>query len=133
MSFSGWVGGLAKLETNNPRNRDFDNLADSPYIEGMKKYFVSTAVIVIASATTVPAIACDMHGAGFGAFGNTGANWQPYSPRTYTEDPAFLDQNETDYAAVTPLPPKKVRPSFSNAANRAAIVCLLYTSPSPRD
>jgi len=87
----------------------------------MMKYFVSTAVIVIASATAVPAIACDMHGAGFGAFGNSGANWQPYTPRTYTEDPAFLDQNETDYAALTPLPAQKTRPSFSNAANRAAI------------
>jgi len=87
----------------------------------MMKYFVSTAVIVIASATAVPAIACDMHGAGFGAFGNNGANWQPYSPRTYTEDPAFLDQNTDDYASVTPLPSEKTRPSFSNAANRAAM------------
>lgn len=80
-----------------------------------------TALIATTTAITAPAMACDMHGGGFG-FGNPNANWQSYSPRTSTTDPAFLGQSDDEAYLITPVPAEKPRPSFSNAANRASLI-----------
>jgi len=83
----------------------------------MLKTIVISALIVTTSALAVPAYACGFHGGGFGGFGN--ANWEPFNPRVSTEDPALANK---DTAALTPLPVKDTRPSFSNVANRAAFI-----------
>lgn len=80
-----------------------------------------TALLATATVVAVPSYACDMHGGGFG-FGNPNANWQSYSPRTSTTDPAFLGQTGDDAYLITPVPAEKPRPSFSNAANRASLI-----------
>ena len=85
----------------------------------MTRYFVTTALFLIPVALAAPASACEMHGGGFGVFGNQGASWKAYNPRAYNADPAFdgVDEN-----LMTPVPPAKARPSFSNVANRAAMI-----------
>ena len=85
----------------------------------MTKYFVTTALFLIPVAFAAPASACEMHGGGFGAFGNQGAHWKAFNPRAYDADPAFDGVDET---LMTPVPPARTRPSFSNAANRAAMI-----------
>jgi len=72
-------------------------------------------------AFALPAAACDMHGL-FGGFGNGNYSWKPYNPGTYSEDPAVLEKKTDEAALITPIPSKKTKPSFSNAANRAALV-----------
>jgi len=89
------------------------------YRINMIKTVVIGALITTTSALAVPAYACGFHGGGFGGFGN--ANWKPYNPRVSTEDPAFLNK-DTSQASLTLRPIEDTRPSFSNAANRAALI-----------
>jgi len=91
------------------------------YNNAMKKTLIIGALFATTSALAVPAYACDMHGGAYG-FGNPNANWKTYNPRVSTEDPALLNQNAEIDTMITPIPPEKKRPSFSNAANRAAVV-----------
>ena len=86
----------------------------------MKKFAIGT-LIITASSMALPAFACDMHGGGGWRLGNASANWQSYNPQSYTTDPSLLDE-KSGAALVSQLPPKKTNPSFSNAANRAAIL-----------
>lgn len=62
-----------------------------------------------------------MHG---GMFWTPSSSWQNFSPRQSFIDPAFSDdelaQGQFD-VAPTPVPQEKKRPSFSNAANHAAM------------
>ena len=80
----------------------------------MLKKIIIGAFIAATSAAAVPAYACGMHG--FGNFQNS--NWKTYTPRVSTQDPALM----IDDGYITPAPVQKMRPSFSNAANRASII-----------
>jgi len=94
----------------------------------MLKIFTISALVITTSALALPASACGFHGGGFGGFGN--ADWQPYNPRVSTEDPALLDKNT---AALTPLPANDMRPSFSNVANRAALIAKARVAKKAKD
>jgi len=100
-------------------------------LETMTKYFVTTALFLIPVTFAAPAMACEMHGGGFGAFGNQGANWKAYNPRAYNTDPSFLDG--VDETLMTPVPAAKPRPSFSNAANRAAMIAKARVAKKAKD
>jgi len=86
----------------------------------MLKRLTLSLIVISTSAFAIPAIACDFHGAGAGynSYRIPGAEWKPYNPRVYTEDPTLFDQDTGEAVLITPRP--KERPSFSNAANRAA-------------
>lgn len=86
----------------------------------MKNVILSSAVLIASFSFGGIALACDLHGAGYGGYGLRNAPWQPYNPQVSTTDPAF-DEN----GLITPVPtdvapPAKAKPSFSNAANNAA-------------
>jgi len=97
----------------------------------LKKITIGTSAVIMMSLA-IPAAACDFHGGGFGAFGIPGATWTPYEPQAYTEDPALSEQNK-DAALVTPRPTAKARPSFSNAANRAASIAKSRVAKKTKD
>jgi hypothetical protein len=89
----------------------------------MKNVFTPFAALSILAVSAAPALACDMHGGGFGG-GAFGMNWQKYSPQASSIDPAFeralaesLGKNE-GYTPVRQAVPKK--PSFSSVASRAS-------------
>ena len=92
------------------------------YIIAMMKTLVIGALITATSALALPAHACDMHGGGGFGFGNPNANWQAYNPRVSTQDPALWNENTEQASLMTAVPTEKARPSFSNAANRAALL-----------
>ncbi len=98
----------------------------------MLRLFTIISLFFTASAVTLPASACDMHGGGFG-FGNPTANWQSYNPRSYTTDPALLGLKDIEASAIKPIPPQKTRPSFSNAANRAALIAKSRVAQKAKD
>ena len=102
------------------RLRDFDLSLFNVYISSMLKNITLSASMIIMFAIATPASACDLHGAGYSPFGIPGANWKPYNPRDYTQDPALLNKETSETALVTPRPIEKKRPSFSNVANNAA-------------
>ena len=79
----------------------------------MKNVVLGSVVFMASLSLGGVASACDMHGGGFGAFGMGNANWQSYTPMASKTDPAFADQ--------TVVPLEKSKPSFSNAANMAAL------------
>jgi len=89
----------------------------------MKNVAKSLAVLSILAVSAAPALACDMHGGGFGS-GAFGMNWQKYSPQASTIDPALeraLAESLSKDEGYTPVPqaaPKK--PSFSSVASRAS-------------
>ena len=91
----------------------------------MLKQLTALAVIASFSGLALPAHGCDMHGAGFGGFGSAGAHWKPYSPAPNRSAYAAPEKKTEETAMPKPLvestPAKKARPSFSNAANRAAL------------
>jgi len=98
------------------------------YNNGMMKNFIIGALVTTTSAVALPAYACGFHGGGYGGFGN--ANWKPYNPRVSTEDPVLLNKDTT---AITPLPIGDTRPSFSNAANRAAQIAKARVAKKAKD
>lgn len=60
------------------------------------------------------ASACDMHGGMFSSL--SGADWQSFSPRVSTMDPALADATR-----IPPARAKKVKPTFSFAAKKASM------------
>jgi len=82
----------------------------------MKKIIISSSVIVSVLSIGSISYACDMHGAGFGGYGLRNAPWQSYEPQVSTTDPALAETEN-----LTPAPVAKPKPSFSNAANLAAM------------
>jgi len=60
-------------------------------------------------------------------------NWKTYNPRISTEDPALLNQNADIDSLITPLPAEKARPSFSNAADRAARIAKARVAKKAKD
>lgn len=101
----------------------------------MLKQLTALALIASCASFALPAHGCDMHGAGFGGFGSAGAHWKPYSfapnrtpyaaEQKTIEEPAMpkplAETAPAKTLASKNLPAKKARPSFSNAANRAAL------------
>ena len=106
----------------------------------MFKQLTVLALIASFASFALPAHGCDMHGAGFGGFGSAGAHWKPYSfapnrtpyaaEQKTIEEPAMPKPLAETAPAKTlmsktlaskNLLAKKARPSFSNAANRAAL------------
>ena len=106
----------------------------------MFKQLTVLALIASCASFALPAHGCDMHGAGFGGFGSAGAHWKPYSfapnrtpyaaEQKTIEEPAMPKPLAETAPAKTlmsktlaskNLLAKKARPSFSNAANRAAL------------
>jgi len=89
----------------------------------MKNIATSFVALSILAVSAAPALACDMHGGGFGS-GAFGMNWQKYSPQASTIDPALeraLAESLAKDEGYTPVPqaaPKK--PSFSSVASRAS-------------
>jgi len=96
----------------------------------MLKKIIIGSLVIATSAMALPAYACGMHGGGFG-FGNPNASWESYNPRSFTTDPALLG-NE-DASLVTPMPAQKARPSFSNVANRAALLAKSRMAKKAKD
>ena len=104
-------------------------------------------------ALAIPVSACEFHGPGFSSYGIPGANWAPYNPESYLHNPAVLNQSAEETAIVTPSPKnlrsetispetklsvkaqstKRSRPSFSNAANRAASLAKARTAQKVKD
>ena len=87
----------------------------------MKNVVLGSVLMLSTLSLGGVASACDMHGGGFGAFGMGNANWQTYNPKASTFDPAYQDN-----VLVSPMDGKvlsleKAKPSFSNAANMAAL------------
>ena len=111
----------------------------------MFKQLTVLAFIASSASFALPAHGCDMHGAGFGGFGSAGAHWKPYSfapnrtpyaaEQKTIEEPAMpkplaetapaktlMSKTLTSKTLASKnLLAKKARPSFSNAANRAAL------------
>ena len=103
------------------------------YIIAMMKSLVFGAFITATSALALPTYACDMHGGGGFGFGNPNANWQSYNPRVSTQDPALWNENTKQASWMTPVPAEKARPSFSNAANRAALLAKTRLAKKTKD
>ena len=113
----------------------------------MDKIFIIGTLIVSISALALPAHACDMHFGGGFDFRNPNANWQSYHPPTPTPTPTpppstppastqalALGNENTDQASlVSPVPAEKARPSFSNAANRAAVLAKTRLAQKTKD
>jgi len=72
-----------------------------------------TIAAVAASFTGVPALACDFHGAGFGA--PYGMQWEPYTAEQNPEDRQY-----TPVASKSDV--KKAKPVFSTVASRASTI-----------
>ena len=88
------------------------------YKIGMKNVVLASSVFLASFSMGGVVYACDMHGGGFSGYGMRNAPWQSYNPQVSTTDPALAqDDLKTSIPAV---PPKKAKPSFSNAANNAA-------------
>ena len=94
----------------------------------MLKTILIGSLLTTASALALPAYACGFHGGGFG-----NVNWQPYNPRASYEDPALLNKNYEETSLITPIPAEKARPSFSNAANRAALIAKARLAKKTKD
>lgn len=80
----------------------------------------------LVSAVSLPAVACDMHGAN-GRHWTPMTKWQNFSPIASKVDPAFMGNEDIAFLGdasasfdLAPPPPRKVRPSFSTAADRAS-------------
>jgi len=87
----------------------------------MKNIVLSSAFILSSLSLGEVAYACDMHGGGFGAFGMGNANWQTFNPKASTFDPAYRDNVVISPMDGKELSQEKSKPSFSNAANIAAL------------
>jgi hypothetical protein len=87
----------------------------------MKNLILSSSIVIASFSFAGVALACDMHGAGYGNFGFSNANWKPYNPKVSTIDPAFADSDMMDATSYTSVPPEKAKPSFSNVASLAAL------------
>ena len=81
----------------------------------MKAGLVIISVALLGMAS-VPAQACDFHGAGFGS--PFGTQWEPFKSDRFGD---FTDQAET----TTVVKNKKARPVFSRAANKASDIAKL--------
>ena len=103
------------------------------YIIAMMKSLVIGTFITVTSAVALPAYACDLHAGGGFSFGSPNANWQSYNPRSSTIDPALIGTDYDDASLITPVPPQKPRPSFSNAANRAALLAKTRLAKKTKD
>lgn len=84
------------------------------------------AIVGLVTAISVPAVACDMHGAN-GRHWTPMTKWQNFSPIASKVDPAFSGSEDIAFLGdasasfdLAPPPPRKVRPSFSTAADRAS-------------
>ncbi|WP_154813632.1 hypothetical protein [Hellea balneolensis] len=86
----------------------------------MKKSILASSILLASLALSGAANACDMHGGGFG-FGMRNAPWQTYTPKVSTTDPALMQDDKLSKLATDKVPLIKPRPSFSNAANLAAM------------
>lgn len=98
----------------------------------MPRFITITSLFIATSAVTLPAQACDMHGGGF-SFGSSNANWQAYNPQSSTTDPSFLGLDSDDANYMTRVPAEKPRPSFSSAANRAALIAKSRLAKKAKD
>jgi len=87
----------------------------------MKNVLLGTAFILTSLSFGSIAYACDMHGGGGFGFGMKNANWQSYSPRASTIDPAFADVDGMTPMGADIVPQEKAKPSFANAAGLAAM------------
>jgi len=105
-------------------------MASIVYTSSMLKLITISALVITTSAMTLPAYACGFHGGGFGGFGN--ANWKPYNPQISTEDPALLNR-DISQTSLTLKPSINTRPSFSNAANRAALIAKARVAKKVKD
>lgn len=104
----------------------------------MSKIVIIGTLIVSISALALPAHACDMHFGGGFDFRNPNANWQSYHPPTptppaSTQAPALGNENTDQASLASPVPAEKARPSFSNAANRAAVLAKTRLAQKTKD
>jgi hypothetical protein len=90
------------------------------------KILAKITMVGLVSAISLPAMACDMHGAN-GRHWTPMTKWQSFSPKASNVDPAFFGDEDIaflgDASATFDLaspPPRRVRPSFSTAADRAS-------------
>lgn len=87
----------------------------------MKNIVLASSIILASLSMGAMAFACDMHGGGgYGGFGMGNAQWQSYSPKVSTTDPALFDDGLETPMPSKIVPPAKAKPSFSNAANMAS-------------
>ena len=86
------------------------------------KILVSTSVILIASALSMPSVACDRHGGGM--FGQLdGASWTEYNPAASESDALLMEQQLSEWHkqnAVQPAKAQPKKPSFSKVSLRAS-------------
>ena len=107
----------------------------------MDKIVIIGTLIVSISALALPAHACDMHFGGGFDFRNPNANWQSYHPPTpptstppaSTQALALGSENTDQASLASPVPAEKARPSFSNAANRAAVLAKTRLAQKTKD
>ncbi|MGB6231499.1 MAG: hypothetical protein WBF53_15395 [Litorimonas sp.] len=86
----------------------------------MKKTVLS-GLTLLALGVAAPAVACEFHGAGW----TPTSSWQNFSPigsfQDSFENGEYSDLGNSFSAPETrAVPPQRVKPSFSNAADRAA-------------
>jgi len=88
------------------------------------RILASVSILFAATALTVPATACDLHGAG-GMFGQLGgATWTDYNPAKAETDSFLLDEKLTDWNKRNAIPSAKAKsskPSFSKVSTRASM------------
>jgi hypothetical protein len=98
----------------------FDVWAQNPYMRSMMRTVLSGLALSTA-LLALPAAACDMHGVN-GMHWTPMSQWQNFSPRQSFIDPAFANDDEMRQDTVpTTVPPARPRPTFANAANKAAL------------
>ena len=82
---------------------------------------LSSCVVLATLSIGSAAFACDRHGGTYGGFGMSNAPWQTYNPKVSTMDPAMTEDSLMDASSLQAVAPAKSKPSFSNAANNAAL------------
>ena len=84
----------------------------------MKRTILASSIILASITFGGTAYACGMHG---GSFGWGEAQWKTYDPQASIIDPSLIPTEGVSPMFQEALPQIKARPSFSNAANTAAI------------
>ena len=86
----------------------------------MKNIVIPSVFLLTSLSFSGVSYACDLHGAGYGSFGISGANWEPYNPQASITDPSSLGNKYSTSIDFSSLSAEKPKPSFSNAASLAA-------------
>ncbi|MEP4051558.1 MAG: hypothetical protein ABJN22_04870 [Litorimonas sp.] len=86
------------------------------------RILATTSIVIIASALSLPSVACDRHGGMFGQL--SGASWTDYNPATAESDALFFEEQLSKWHernAKNAADAKAAKPSFSKVTSRASL------------